>query len=198
MVEQALTLAYLPLISWVRRWVPEPIASDIAAGSMASMVRDAMIGHRTTYGPYRLLYSLAEFHMRWWGQANCVDIPFGVWRTIPVPVPELVCELARSYALIHEGVELGALSIPEQDLLLSVLFRGRYNDQGHWIMPLGDPDVPVATALADRVTQALDSHVCNDYDGCGEFIDLWRHEDRASERWRTGFMPHSRESAHGY
>lgn len=193
-----MTIVYLQLLTWVRRWVPEPAASDIAAGAMTNMARDGMIGHRTSYGPYRHLFALAEFQMRWWGQANAHDVPFGVWRTIPVPVPELACELARSYAIFHQATELAQISQPEMDIVLSILFRGRYNDRGHWTMPLGDPDVPVAVTLIDRAVRALDSHECHEYDQCGEFVDLWRHEDAAAARWLMGFMPHARENVHGY
>lgn len=196
--EQSLTVTYLQLLTWVRRWMPESKATTIAAGAMTHMCRSGMLGFRTPYGPYRLVYQLAEFEMRWWGQVNAYDVPFGVWRTIPVPVPELVCELARTYATMHQAVELAQLSLPDQDTMLKALGNGRFNPLGQWAPRLGDPDVPVAVTLLDRAVTALEDHECNEYDGCAEFYHLWRHEDRASARWLQGYRPHARENVHGY
>jgi hypothetical protein len=197
-VERTLTIVYHQLISWVGRWMPEDQTRHMAASCMVGLVRDAMLGLRTSYGPYRALYASAEFHMRWWGQANGFDVPFGVWRTIPVPVPELVSELARTYALLHQASELGQVSMPEQDLLMRMLYAGRYDAAGHWSMPVGDIDVPVAIAIVERVVKVLDGHVCVDWDGCDEFRVLWEREDRASARWLASFQHHARSSVHGW
>jgi hypothetical protein len=197
-VQQTLDIVYMQLIAWVNRWMPIEQAQHMAASCMVGVVRDAMLGLHTQYGPYRAIYTSAEFHMRWWGQANGYDLPFGVWRTIPVPVPDLVCELARTYALLHQASEIGQVSMPEQDILMRMLYAGRYDQQAHWSMPLGDIDVPVAMAIVERCVQALDEHVCEPWDGCEEFRVLWEREDRVSARWLSSFRTHARDSVHGW
>jgi hypothetical protein len=195
--EKVLTITYLHLLNWVRRWLPDAQAQVTAATSMTTLVREAMHGRKTQYGPWKSLYQTAELGMRWWGQANGYDVPFGVWRTVPLPLPELLCQLSRVYAHIYQCHELAQISMPEEDVLLKMLWSGRYNEAGHWTMPFGDPDIPVVSALMDRALTAQANHACRQYDGCQEFADLWHHEDRRSSIWLCGFRPHARENVHG-
>ena len=195
-VEQTMTLVYLQLINWVKRYVSDPQAETIAAVALANIVGDGMRGRRTQYGPFRALYQCAEFHMRWWGQANGCDIPFGIWRTIPAIMPAVSCEFARCYAAFYQGTELAEVSNPEQDLILSVLEQCRYDEHGNWVTPLGNPDVSVAVTIISRVARVLDEHDCKPYDGCGEFSDLWTHEDRISARWLAEFRHHARDNVY--
>lgn len=192
------TMAYLALLAWCHSYAPEPIASDIAASSFTDMIRSGMRGYRTPYGPYRLMFTTAEFSLRWWGQANCVDIPFGIWRTIPYPMEDLVCQLSRAYALCHMGAEIAEVSKTEEDLLLSVLMRSRFDRNDSLVPPLGDPDVPVVMTILGRVDQVLAEHQCTHYDGCTEFGALWSHEEAVSERWRVDFQPRARNIINGY
>jgi len=193
-----LTMAYLALLTWCHSYVPEPIASDIAASSFTDMVRSGMRGYRTPYGPYRLMFTTAEFSMRWWGQANSRDIPFGIWRTIPYPMADLVNQLSRAYALFNMGTEIGEVSKHEEDLVLSVLMRSRFDKNDSLVLPLGDPDVPIAMAILGRVDRVLLEHQCSDYDGCTEFGALWSHEEAVSERWRVDFQPRARNIINGF
>jgi hypothetical protein len=189
---------HIVLISWINRWVPEPHASAIAARCMANLLRDAIIGLRTPYGPYRVLYESAEFQMRWWTQANSYVVPFGVWRTIPVPALGLLQDVAKLYATIHQLSELAELSFPQRDLLSSVVAKGRYDVEGHWQLPSGDHDVVEAGAILEVLRWHLINHKCAYEQECAEFGALWRHEAVVGEKWLMEFHHHAREQVHGF
>lgn len=197
MCEKELGQLYRTLHGWVNRWIPDLMADDITATAMVALIRDAMRGHRTQYGPYRHVFECAEKHMRWWGQANRYDIPFGLWRTIPIPDPDHLCELARAYSVIYMGHELGQVSMPEEDLLMEKVLTGRLTYLGQWNMPVRDPQVPTVMAILERVTYALDHHQCGPDDDCREFRAVWEFEDRRGAWWLTEFAPQAREYING-
>lgn len=196
--EKTLNEIYIGLIGWIQRWVPAPHADALAATCMSHLVRDAMVGSPTSHGPYRLLYQNAEFQMRWWSQGNGYVVPFGIWRTIPVPLPELLCDLARTYANIHTATELAQISLPEQDLLARMMDYVRYDVEGHWIMPVGDSSTEQVRAIVYRAVHTLDNHECAYLGECQEFADLWAREDTRSARWLAEFRHHARTDVHGF
>lgn len=195
--QETLDSLYIGLLGWIGRWVPAPHSDTLAATCMAHLVRDAMVGQPTAYGPYRLVYQSAEFQMRWWSQANGYVVPFGIWRTIPLPLPEQLCDIARAYAAIYQATELAQVSIPEQNMLAEMMERARYDVEGYWRMPPLHPDIPVISGILDRAVRTLDTHVCATHNECREFEDLWQREDVRGGRWLADYRHHYRENVHG-
>jgi hypothetical protein len=195
--ETALRPVYLSLLGWVNRWIPDLEAADIAATVMADWLFMASGGHGTQWGPYKELFQHAESRMRWWGQGHGYDVPFGIWRTVPLPEPELLCTLARVYSLVYMATELGQVSVPERKILANLFRLGRFDSTLSWRLPTADPHFGQMTAILDRALDALIHHQCVPFDSCQEFNDLWGSEDRRGEWWLKDFRIHAREYVHG-
>ena len=176
---------------WVAQYIPEPDASAIAADSMVYILREALCGYPTPYGPYRAIFSHAETYIRLWSRIINRDVPFGIWRTVPMPTAQLLSDITRCYAAVYRGAELGETSQQEQDMLCTLVARGRFDQHGSWVVPPGTVDVSIALSVLTRIFWAMDSHRCMSNDGCREFMQLREHEAGASWRWYCSFLQHS-------
>lgn len=191
--------AHLLLGSWILNWLPTDQAEMVAADAMCTMLSRAMRGRRSVEGPYRALFTTAEFHMRWLARVHGYDIPFGIWRQIPVPPEELLCELARLYAIVYQLVQLMQMSNADQDMLVEALWRARYNSGGQWYTTGEDPEFDLQVVeLLEFMKLTSAQHDCSGHDICLETSTLWQHEDRRSTRWLAEFRPHARESSSGH
>ena len=194
--ETTLKPVYLTLLGWINRWIPDLEAADIAATVMGKWMFQASGGQRTQFGPYKQLYQDAEMHMRWWGQANGYDIPFGVWRTVPLPTQDQLCTLARVYSIFYMAAEHGQVSITERQLAIRCFTLGRFDSSQAWSMPSELAELGAMTDILDRTLYALNNHSCSTFDSCQEFSDLWDFEDKRGEWWLKDFRFHSREYVH--
>lgn len=188
---------YLSLLGWINRWIPDLEAADIAATVMADWLLAASGGHGTQWGPYKELFQHAESHMRWWSQGRGYDVPFGIWRTVPVPETELLCTLARIYSLVYMAAELGQVSLPERRLMSQAFLLARFDSSLQFGFPNVDPRWRQTVVILDRTLDALSSHQCSSFDSCQEFSDLWGSEDRRGQWWLKDFRIHAREYVHG-
>ena len=184
--------------AWVQRWVPGEDGAAYAARSLGALLYDAAAGQETSYGPYRMLYANGEWNLRQHERLMKGDVPFGIWRTIPVPSPTLICDLTRVYIYIHMGAEYGQLSAPEINLLYRMTTKLRYNSSGQYAMPAADPDIPAVAALLDRMSNALDTHRRSCRGDCAPIDQLWHDEDIRSMRWLGRFAAESRDTFNGF
>lgn len=189
---------HLGVLAWLRRWTDDDRAQALAARAMASYLHNGMRGQATTYGPYREIYECAEYYLRLDNRSGGRDVPFGVWRTIPLPSSDLLCDITRLYCTCHQLAELGQVSIPEQAAICSVVRRGRHDAAGTWAPQAGDAHIPQALAALERAVKSLEQHDCAGTSDCVEFTELWHAEDIRAERWLARFAPESLGSSYGF
>lgn len=189
---------YLKLLNWINRYTPGEFAVTTAATVMCTGLRQALRGHRTPQGAYRALFTAAEFQMRWNSQATGPDIPFGIWRSIPVPTEHMICELARLYGLIYQVGQLLQINETDQDILVEGLWEARHDLHGYLHL------APHLEQLSDDVSElvgfmklTLANHECCNDGFCEEGFNLWQHEDMRGRRWLAEFLPHVRRESYG-
>ena len=183
---------------WMLRWCPGEEGRAYAASSVATWLYDAAQGQETSYGPYRMLYANGEFHLRQHERHMLGDVPFGIWRTIPVPPPDLLCDLTRVYIFIHLATEYSQVSSSEQIQLYRMATKMRYNIVDQYQMPLGDQDMPKVVALVNRMLEALHHHRINCAGDCSSVDQLWHDEDNRATRWLAHFRAESRDTFNGF
>ena len=190
--------AYLDMTRWVNRWVTDDMAGTISSDALNNWLIYAVTGSPTAYGPYKELYHSAELRMRHLELGHKNIIPFGVWKTVPVPTQEFLSELARAYALIYQAIQLGQVSRDECALALNMIRSGRFDSAEKWTPALGFSRTPQVRHLLGRVIRDLNAHTCRVGDSCEEYAQVWKTEELKSARWRADFLFHARENVHGY
>lgn len=196
--QRVLRRAYLDMLHWVNRWITDEGAGTVAAQAFTSWLTFAVLGHSTSYGPYKELYRSAEFQMRTWEIAHKNIIPFKVWTTVPVPTQEFLSELARAYAIIYQGCQLGQVTLAERSLALAMIGGGRFDSAEKWSPSPQFGRAPQVRHILGRVIMDLRAHVCRVGDSCEEYAGLWKSEEMKGARWRADFLFHAREHVHGY
>jgi hypothetical protein len=196
--QRVLRRAYLDMLHWVNRWITDEGAGTVAADAFGHWLTSAILGHPTSYGPYKELYMSAEHQMRSWEIAHKNIIPFKVWTTVPVPTQEYLSELARAYAIIYQGCQLGQVTREERSLALSMISGGRFDSAEQWSPSPTFHRAPQVRHILGRVTIQLRAHVCRVGDSCEEYAGLWKSEELKGARWRADFLYHARENVHGH
>ena len=189
---------YLDMQHWMSRWITDGAASELAASVFRHLFNDACRGLATTYGPYKTLYSYAEFRMRSWESAHKNIVPFKVWTTVPVPTQEFLSELARAYAMTRMVCELGQVTKEERHLVCTMIEGGRFDSDDHWAPALSFNRMPQVRHILGRTILNVTAHVCTEQDACPQYGSLWRTEELKGARWRADFLYHARENVHGY
>lgn len=147
------------------------------------VLREAMNGNKTPTGPYRRLYKVAEFELRWQSGPTGRDVPFGIWRSIPDPGEALLCEFTRAYACVYMGVELAQLDLGDQHVLARNVAVRRHTLEGYWQIPDVYAEANLVVNLLNRVTRAWEGHAHGPSNCCVEFSQLWNHEHNKAHTW---------------
>jgi hypothetical protein len=184
--------------AWMQRWVPGEDGATYAANSLATWLYDAACGQETSYGPYRMLYANGEWNLRQHDREMRGDVPFGIWRTIPIPSVTLLCDLTRAYSLINLATEYAQLSHPEMIHLYRLATVLRYDEQGNYRLPPMDPGLAGMPLILDRMETALDEHHRNCTGECADNVRLWHDEDNRSTRWLHRFLSESGDTFNGF
>ena len=173
----------LQLEAWCARYTDANTAAAVSAGALAMLLREAMNGNKTPTGPYRRLYKIAEFEMRWMSGYSAYDIPFGIWRAIPDPGEALMCEFTRAYACVYMGAELAQIDLLSQHIIARSVAGRTHSLEGYWEMPGDSEQAADLVALVNRIVAAWENHAHAQGNCCSEFNDLWNHESNKAHAW---------------
>jgi hypothetical protein len=190
--------AYLDMYHWVNRWITDEGAGTVAADAFTHWLTFAVLGHSTSYGPYKELYISAEYQMRRWEISHKNIVPFQVWTTVPVPSLDFLSELSRAYAITYQACQLGQVTRDERALALTMIGGGRFDSSEQWAPAPSFDRGPQVRHTLGRVILDLRAHVCRVGDSCEEYARVWKAEEMKSARWRADFLTHARENVHGY
>jgi hypothetical protein len=181
--EEVLSRVQRDLFTWLCRYVPAASAATLVSGPFMLMLRGGMNGQTTARGVYKELYQDAESAVRKFLHMHGKPMPAYIWREVPLPTEEYLCDLARCYTLLWQVTEVGEITTEEQDFLIEVYMAGGYTAEGRWIMHSPPADMGRVTRIFDRALAKSDAHQCNMDHDCDKFAELWRHEEYVHGNW---------------
>jgi hypothetical protein len=187
MFESVFYRLYDSVHHWLLMWLPEGQANAIASTAMSELMLYAYAAITTSWGPYRLLFMIAEPLARKAADHVYRTMPEDAWKTFPIPNPVELCDYARLYSAFYEVTHTANMTWDDVRTLTSATCRfvpprPRRNLLQAWMSTAGEAQHLVRGMIVVTV-----EHDVHESAVCDIASRLYSHEDEIGQNWLTEY-----------